>query len=900
LSNYTKSTNFATKDNLSPGDPLKIVRGTEIDTEFNNISTAISTKTDNSAAAITGGSISGITDLAVADGGTGASTATAALNNLLPSQSGNSSKYLQTDGTNATWDAISINTGDITGTLAVANGGTGITSFGTGIATFLGTPSSANLASAVTDETGSGALVFANTPTLVAPILGTPTSGNFSSGSFTWPTFNQNTTGTAAGLSATLAIASGGTGQTTANAAFNALAPSQTSASGKYLKSDGTNTSWDALDISTADITGTLPVANGGTGVTSSTGTGNVVLSNSPTLVTPILGTPQSGNFSTGTFTWPTFNQNTTGTAAGLSATLATTSGGTGLSSFTSGGVVYASSSSALATGSALTFDGTNTLKLRNVLTFDRYGDNTEGLTIAVNTGNSIYNSFGGLNHVWQLVGTEAMRLTSSSLYTASGINVGIGTSNPTSGLSSTQAVLEIANGNVAALSLNNTAAKKFSIYSTVSSSLVFYDITAGASRITLDTAGNLSLNNSAPSAWASDWKVMQIGSRSAFSQYNGNASAFVANNVYFAGTSGSSPTYINTAAASAYQQVNGSHVWFNAASGTAGTAVSLIQPMTLDASGNLALGKTSAGYRFDLQGAAGENQTLAGFFSGTNTSRGLTIGLSAGGTGVNDAFAVYNATITGGYAGHIWQAGGTERARIDSSGNLLVGATSSGNSIVKKSVTENAGEGVFTISSQTGFNVIVLGTTGTGYSVANTTMFVKKDTGTDRSINAAGTINASGADYAEYMTKAGDFTITKGDVVGINTQGKLTNVFADAVSFMVKSTDPSYVGGDSWGSEEAIGLTKPDADTHQEDKDAFNAALETARQRVDRIAFAGQVPVNVLGATAGQYIIPVNDNGAIKGQAVSSPTFEQYQSSVGKVIAIESDGRARIIVKVA
>ena len=149
-------------------------------------------------------------------------------------------------------------------------------------------------------------------------------------------------------------------------------------------------------------------------------------------------------------------------------------------------------------------------------------------------------------------------------------------------------------------------------------------------------------------------------------------------------------------------------------------------------------------------------------------------------------------------------------------------------------------------------------------------------------------------------MTKAGDFTITKGDVVGIDTQGKLTNVFADAVSFMVKSTDPSYVGGDSWGSEEAIGLTKPDADAHQEDKDAFNAALETARQRVDRIAFAGQVPVNVLGATAGQYIVPVNDNGAIKGESVSNPTFEQYQISVGKVIAVESDGRAKIIVKVA
>lgn len=67
-----------------------------------------------------------------------------------------------------------------TAILPVANGGTGITSFGTGIATFLGTPSSANLAAAVTDETGTGALVFATSPTLVTPVLGTPTSGTLS------------------------------------------------------------------------------------------------------------------------------------------------------------------------------------------------------------------------------------------------------------------------------------------------------------------------------------------------------------------------------------------------------------------------------------------------------------------------------------------------------------------------------------------------------------------------------------------------------------------------------------------------------------------------------------------------------------------------------------------------
>jgi hypothetical protein len=55
---------------------------------------------------------------------------------------------------------------------------TGVSGLGAGIATFLGAPSSANLLSAVSDETGSGALVFANSPTLIAPVLGTPASGN--------------------------------------------------------------------------------------------------------------------------------------------------------------------------------------------------------------------------------------------------------------------------------------------------------------------------------------------------------------------------------------------------------------------------------------------------------------------------------------------------------------------------------------------------------------------------------------------------------------------------------------------------------------------------------------------------------------------------------------------------
>ena len=336
-----------------------------------------------------------------------------------------------------------------------------------------------------------------------------------------------NTTGSSAGSNITSTL----TGAGTVTAQFAIVRVTGTLTVAKVVTGPSYSKTYTVVNAATGGIV--TFKASGQTGVSVAVGESAFVYFNGTDYV-KVAGTAAVSSFSAGT-TGLTPNTATTG-AVTLAGTLATTNGGTGLTSFTSGGVVYASSASALATGSVLKFDGAN---------------------------------------------------------------LGLGVT---------------------------------------------------------------------PSAWRSTNPAFQIAQAGCLFGYSSSVITGLGSNTFI--TSGGDETYIVNGTATSYQQNNsGKHIWYNDPSGTAGNVISFTQAMTLDASGNLLVGTTSAASKLTVASEMSlvTDNNNRGIIGWDNSLKRLSFGTINASTAYFDSMSLKD-------------------------GNLLVGATSTAGNVVE--IYNNSNQG--------------------------------------------------------------------------------------------------------------------------------------------------------------------------------------------------------------
>jgi hypothetical protein len=394
------------------------------------------------------------------------------------------------------------------------------------------------------------------------------------------------------------------------------------------------------------------------------TGTGNVVMSASPTL---------------------------TGTVSAAAATLSsdlTLNGGT------ANGVLYLDGSKVAASGSALTFDGTN-LGVGTSSPASLTGGASTG--VAFNGSSSVeldlatagvrrgyFYADSNAAEIGTVTGSipikfaiglsEAMRLTSTSLYTASGINVGIGTSSPNRKLE-VNGISRFTDGTTnAEIACGGGVAY---IGPQTNSPLAFQ--TNNTERMRLDSSGNLGLGVT-PSAWSSASRVLDVGNgaQTDGSFVSGFYGLTLARNAYYDGTNWKAKYTATEKPTKFTQPYAGGFVWSIATgSVTANTNFTFSDAMTLDASGRLMIGGTSPDGILTLGSTSYGTGII---YQSVKNNGGILI------VGVESSTGGGLANGTSGYAAVINQqnnyslsfaTNNTERARITSSGDFGIGTNS-------------------------------------------------------------------------------------------------------------------------------------------------------------------------------------------------------------------------------
>jgi hypothetical protein len=460
---------------------------------------------------------------------------------------------------------------------------------------------------------------------------------------------------------------------------------------------------------------------------------GNVTITN-VSVTTANVTTANITNMSSGNvaITGGSINGTTLGatTASTANVTTLTTSSTVTINGGTANGVAYLNGSKVLTTGSALTFDGTNLgvggtsgYETANRTTIAAAGVNSALLGFKVG-GISAGYAFADASHVefgaptgryisWDING-EQMRLNSTGL--------SIGTSSPQAKLHVAGSIFVTGDTGLGGITADGITTRFLSNVSYLQSvqvssgtvlggrdlsldanKILFRTISGAAfsEKMQLDNSGNLGLG-AQPSAWTLGILAFQSGQRGTSSYYYTQAPIMghISN-----GYNDGSWKYYSSNPSARYEINNATHAWFTAGSGTAGNAITFTQAMTLDASGRLGLGGvTSPIVTLDIGGTSG---TL--IRAGTNSGNGSTnfwpiiVGdgsSSGGGTNQNfvrigrftDGTAGIDAFLGGvGNAPLAFGTFGTERARITSGGQLLVGTQTSSSSLSRFSWATNA-----------------------------------------------------------------------------------------------------------------------------------------------------------------------------------------------------------------